>query len=69
MDVPFEYVIWSAQQCAEHLGQSKASFLKRTQWADGFPRRLQIPGHPRWNAKQVTEWANAGITTESRTAA
>ncbi len=69
MTIPFEYVIWDAQQCADYLGQSKVSFLKRTQWRVGFPSRCQIEGHPRWNAKQVTEWANAGITSESRTEA
>lgn len=67
MNVPFEYVIWNAQQCADYLGKDKATFLKRIQWQAGFPQRSQMEGHPRWNAKQVVEWANAGITSESRT--
>ena len=67
MTVPFEYVIWDAQECAAYLRQSKGTFLKRTQWLAGFPNRLQMEGHPRWNAMQIMQYANAGITTESRT--
>ena len=62
MTIPFEYVIWNAKQCAEYLGQSTSQFLKRTQWTDGFPRRLRDEGQPRWNAKQVTMWANQNVT-------
>jgi hypothetical protein len=55
--VPFERVIWDADECAAYLRQEKASFLKRTQFATGFPPRLDLPGHPRWQALQVTEFA------------
>lgn len=68
MNTPFEYVVWDAETCAAYLMQKKATFLKRTQWLDGFPARLPIEGHPRWNAMAVTRWAN-GITNESRTEA
>lgn len=59
-DVPFDRVIWSAEQCAEYLGQEKASFLKRTQWRPGFPARLEKHKQPRWKAIEVTEWALSG---------
>lgn len=57
MTVPFDRVIWDAAECAAYLGQEKATFLKRTQWATNFPARCPIPGQPRWPAKAVTEWA------------
>jgi hypothetical protein len=55
--VPFELLIWDAAECAAYLRIEKASFLKRTQFAVGFPRRLDMPGHPRWSAKAVADWA------------
>ena len=65
-DIPFDVRIWSAAQCAEYLGQSYSTFIKRTQYLDGFPARCPIPGQPRWPAKAVTEWtlgAHAEQTT------
>lgn len=66
---PFDRVIWSAEQCAEYLEQSKATFLKRTQYLPGFPKRCPIPGQPRWPALAVTQWAFTGnhepITNEA----
>ena len=55
--IPFELVVWDAQDCADYLRQQKSTFLKRTQFSDGFPARLQIPGQPRWAAKDVASWA------------
>jgi hypothetical protein len=55
--VPFEYLIWDAQGCADYLGQSYSQFVKRTQYLPGFPARCPLPGHPRWPAKSVAEWA------------
>ena len=55
--LPIEIQIWDAQQCAEYLGQSYSTFIKRTQYARGFPQRCPIPGQPRWPAKAVTDWA------------
>lgn len=57
MTVPFDRVIWSGQDCAGYLGQSYSTFMKRTQYIEGFPARCPIPGQPRWPAKAVTEWA------------
>lgn len=57
MTVPFELVVWSAEECAEYLRQAPATFLKRTQHIPGFPARLPIPGQPRWQAQAVAEWA------------
>lgn len=55
--IPFELVIWDAAECAAYLRQERSSFLKRTQFRDGFPRRLDLPGHPRWLAIEVTAYA------------
>ena len=59
-EIPFDRVIWDAEECAAYLRQEKASFLKRTQWRSGFPARLSVPGQPRWQALAVTEWALSG---------
>ena len=64
MTIPFEYMIWDAQECADYLRQSRSTFLKRTQWAPDFPPRTRGEGHPRWNAKQVTMWANQNVVEE-----
>jgi hypothetical protein len=55
--IPFELVIWDAQECAEYLREEKSTFLKSTQYLDGFPARAAKPGQPRWPAKKVCEWA------------
>jgi len=60
VNVPFDRVVWDAGECAEYLRIAKPSFLKRTQWAPGFPPRLRGFGQPRWQALAVTEWALFG---------
>lgn len=62
---PFDRVIWSAQDCADYLGQSYSQFTKRTQYLPGFPGRCPIPGQPRWRAQAVTAWA-LGESDEAR---
>lgn len=58
-EIPFERVIWNAQQCADYLGQARAEFLRTTRHRPDFPRELQNrPRH--WQAIAVTEWALAG---------
>lgn len=57
MNVPIEYQVWSGAQCAEYLNQAYKYFMRETQFAPGFPPRCDIPGHPRWSAKLVIEWA------------
>jgi len=52
-----EYELWSAKDCAEYLKQSYQTFIKHTQWADGFPPRCPVPGQPRWRARDVQRWA------------
>ena len=66
VNIPFDRVIWSASECAEYLGQRYSTFIKRTQYLDGFPGRRPIPGQPRWSAEAVTGWA-LGKSAESRT--
>jgi hypothetical protein len=55
--IPLEYQVWGPQECADYLKQEKSTFLKRTQYATDFPARLSIPGHPRWSARAVVNWA------------
>lgn len=54
---PFELTIWTAAECADYLRQEKSTFLKHTQYVAGFPARLEVPGQPRWSAKEVANWA------------
>lgn len=39
--IPVEYVIWNAQECADHLRQKKPEFLRTTRHRPDFPRELQ----------------------------
>ena len=56
MTPPFEFVIWSAEECAEYLRESKDYFLSHTRHKEGFPS--EIPGKPkRWRAASVAAWA------------
>lgn len=57
IDVPFEYQIWTGEQCAAYLGHSYSNFIRRTQYVEGFPKRCPVPGQPRWSAKAVADWA------------
>jgi uncharacterized membrane protein YjdF len=60
MTIPFDRVIWNAQQCADYLGQSRQEFLRLTRHKQGFPSELvNRPRH--WQALAVTEWALAGV--------
>lgn len=66
ISVPFEFVIWDANQCAKYLGQEYSTFIKRTQYLRDFPSRCPVPGQPRWQAKSVAQWALTGTTPDSR---
>lgn len=37
MTVPFDRVIWDAQECAEYLRLSYKTFVQKTQFLEGFP--------------------------------
>lgn len=58
-DVPFEFRIWDAAECAAFFGQSKEYFLKTTRHAEGFPAPIKMceGGHPRWRALAVAQRA------------
>ena len=57
--IPFDRVIWNAQQCADYLDQTRQEFLRTTRHAEGFPKEL--PGRPRhWRALEVSNWALTG---------
>ena len=64
--IPFDRVIWNGRQCAEYLGVSYRIFMRSTQWHPSFPKRLPVPGHPRWSAQAVSQWALGEILPESR---
>ena len=56
MNIPFDRVIWSAQDCADYFKESRQEFLRVRRHAAGFPP--EIPGKPRmWRAIAVTDWA------------
>ena len=56
MSVPFDLQVWTAEECADYLRESKAYFLQTTRYKEGFPP--EIPGKPRrWRALAVTQWA------------
>lgn len=64
MTVPFDRVIWNAQECADYLKQSRQEFLRLTRHRPDFPRELQNrPRH--WQAVAVTEWALSGSVPSS----
>ena len=56
VNIPFDRLIWSAQECADYLGIGKTAFLNYTQHIESFPARCPLPGHPRWPAKGVSDW-------------
>lgn len=66
-EIPFDRVIWNAEDCARYLGVSKTHFLQAIRHAQGFPKPLPIPPYPvggkvrtmdpRWSAVAVTGWA------------
>lgn len=58
-EIPFDLVIWDAQQCADYLGQSRQEFLRTTRHKADFPPELaNRPRH--WRACRVTGWALEG---------
>lgn len=55
--VPFEFVVWNAQQCADYLGISKSRFLRYSRYNQGFPQEVtREKERPRWRAADVVAW-------------
>jgi len=55
--IPFEFVIWDADECAEYLKVSKDRFLKSIRHRKGFPSPVTSDHeHPRWRAIYVAKW-------------
>ena len=66
MSIPFEWVIWGAQECADHLKQSRQEFLRITRHRPDFPKELQNrPRH--WQALEVCKWALTGSIPQEST--
>lgn len=55
MSVPFDRQLWSAQECADYLKQSKYEFLRRTRFRNDFPSELENV-RLRWHAASVVAW-------------
>lgn len=57
--IPFDRVIWDAQDCADFFKESRQEFLRSRRHAEGFPP--EIHGRPRmWRAILVSNWALTG---------
>lgn len=55
--IPFEYVIWTADECAGYLRESKEYFLRTTRHMGGFPNPVSVGNkRPRWRAQDIAEW-------------
>jgi predicted DNA-binding transcriptional regulator AlpA len=54
MNVPFDRVIWGAQECADYIGLSRQEFLRTIRHKPDFPRELRMPR--RWRAADVVAW-------------
>lgn len=75
MNIPFDQVIWDADQCAEFLGVTKTHFLNSIRYADGFPDPLpamtyRVSGKERkmsarWMAYEVTAWRRGEFSQDS----
>ncbi len=59
MTVPFDRLIWNAQDCADYFKETRPEFLRTRRHKPGFPK--EIPGRERhWRALEVTNWALTG---------
>ena len=58
--VPFEKVIFSAQEAADYLDVSKTYLCQKLQHRVGFPRPIRFEekrGKPKWFAADLAKWA------------
>lgn len=56
--IPFDYLIWDADDCAAYFKMSKDYFLRKKRNQPGFPNPVSDDNEqPRWAAKSVAEWA------------
>jgi predicted DNA-binding transcriptional regulator AlpA len=56
--IPFDYMLWDADECARYFGISKDYFLRKKRNQPGFPKPVSEDNEqPRWSAKSVAEWA------------
>lgn len=63
LEIPFEYRLWDADECAEYLHKNKRVFLERYAAMPSFPKRIPPPNtrggksQPLWRAIEVVNWA------------
>ena len=56
--IPFDYLLWTADDCADYFKVSKDYFLRKKRNQPGFPKPVsEDDEHPRWSAKSVAAWA------------
>lgn len=56
MTVPFDKLLWDAQDCADYFKESRQEFLRTRRHKAGFPPELENCPR-RWSAAAVTAWA------------
>lgn len=57
--VPWEHVLWDADDVAEYLKVSRRTVTDNYSLRPGFPRALHPGGgYPRWYAHEIVEWVD-----------
>lgn len=57
--IPFDRVIWNAQDCADYFKETRQEFLRTRRHMKDFPK--EVPARERhWRALEVTNWALTG---------
>lgn len=57
MNIPFEYVIWDAEEAAEYFRLSKEYFLRKKRNEPGFPAPVSDDNEkPRWRALDIARY-------------
>lgn len=59
LNVPIEFQIWTAADCAAYQHITKEHFLRVGRYEENFPKQLAMSDakRPRWAAKAIIEWA------------
>lgn len=60
--VPFDKLLWSADDCAEYLRMDKKTFVQYYAPHPNFPKRIHLEraegkGKILWRAQEIVEWA------------
>lgn len=60
--VPFDKMLWSADDCAEYLRMDKKTFQQYYACHPHFPKRIHLErsegrGKTLWKAQEIVDWA------------